>query len=160
MYRKILVPLDGSDHAALALAPAKEFARAFGATLLLIEVVPTGGAALAMATDVATGAMTDPAAITTDVAVREQAAEGYISAVAQQLAAEGIEAAYAVGRGDEGGSIIEAAEREQADLIVMATHQRGALGRLFRGSVADDVVRRARMPVLIIPPERDQDGED
>ncbi len=155
MYRKILVPLDGSDVAALALPPARAFARAFGATVLLLEVVPTGGAALALATDVASGAMTDPAAITGDVAVREQAAEGYVAAVAQELAAEGIDAAYAVGRGDESGGIIEASDREAVDLIIMATHQRGAIGRLFRGSVADDVVRRARMPVLIIPPVRD-----
>ena len=49
--------------------------------------------------------------------------------------------------GDAGESIVEAAEAEAADLIVVGTHERGAVGRLFLGSVSDHVVRHARCPV-------------
>ncbi|MER3631964.1 MAG: universal stress protein, partial [Blastocatellia bacterium] len=48
MFRKILVPLDGTDAAARALPYAAELARRFAATLLLVDVVPTRDATLAL----------------------------------------------------------------------------------------------------------------
>jgi len=56
--------------------------------------------------------------------------------------------------GDAGESIVEAAEAEAADLIVVGTHARGAVGRLFLGSVSDHVVRHARCPVMVVRPGR------
>jgi nucleotide-binding universal stress UspA family protein len=156
MFEKILVPLDGSDEAATALPVATALARQFGASILLLEMISTGGATLALAADVASGAMTDPGVIQTEVTAREQAAEGYISAVAESLAGEGLDVSYAVGRGSEGEGIAEAAAHEGVDLIVMATHARGTLGRLVFGSVTDDVIRHTTVPVLAIPPLRDE----
>lgn len=156
MFTKILVPLDGSDDAAAAVPVAAELARGFGASLLLVEMVPTGRATLALAADVASGAMTDPELINADVEAREQAAEGYVSAMAEQLAAQGLDVSYAVGRGSEEGGIVQAAHDEGVDLIVMATHARGPLGRLVFGSITDDVVRHTTIPVLAVPPPRDE----
>jgi nucleotide-binding universal stress UspA family protein len=119
--------------------------------------VRTTGASLALAADTASGAMTDPNVIATELEAHEQAAEGYVSAIAEQLAGEGLDVSYAVGQGGEGAGIAEAARREQVDLIVMATHARGALGRLVHGSVTDDVVRHTTVPVLTVPPKRDED---
>ena len=152
MFSTILVPLDGTDEAGAALPVAIDLARRCGATLLLLEMVPTRVATLALAADVASGAMTDPKVIDAEVTAREQAAEGYLSALAEQLAADGLDARYAVGTGGEGEGIIAAARREGADLIVMATHARGAVGRLVFGSVADHVTRHAHIPVLVVPP--------
>jgi len=56
--------------------------------------------------------------------------------------------------GDAGESIVEASEAETADLIVVGTHGRGAVGRLFLGSVSDHVVRHARCPVMVVRPTR------
>ena len=157
MFRRILVPLDGSDEAATAVPVAAELARRFGAAVLLLEMVPTAGASLALAADTASGAMTDPNVIATAVEAREQVAEGYVSAVAEQLAGQGLDVSYSVGQGSEGAGFAEAARRENVDLIVMATHARGALGRLVFGSVTDDVVRHTTVPVLTVPPKRDEE---
>jgi nucleotide-binding universal stress UspA family protein len=52
--------------------------------------------------------------------------------------------------GDPADAIIQAAEKEDADLIVMGTHGRTGLTRLLMGSVAEAVVRKAKCPVLTI----------
>jgi nucleotide-binding universal stress UspA family protein len=155
MFGRILVPLDGSDEAASAVPFAAELARRFGSTILLLEMVRTTGTTLALAADAASGAMTDPHVIATEAEAREQAAEGYVSAVAEQLAGQGLDVSYTVGEGREGAGIADAAKREKVDLIVMATHARGTLGRLVFGSVTDDVVRHTTIPVLAVPPKRD-----
>lgn len=51
-------------------------------------------------------------------------------------------------RGDPAGEIVETAEKEQVEMIVMGTHGRTGLKRLLMGSVAEAVVRRAKCPVL------------
>lgn len=152
MFRKILVPLDGSDEAAAALPLACGLARQFGASLLLLEMVPTTDATLGLVADAASGAMTDPTVFEEVVEAREQVAEGYISGVADQLSAEGLDVSFAVGTGSESKGIIEAARREGVDLIVMATHARTGLGRLVFGSVTDYVIRHVHIPVLVVPP--------
>ncbi len=66
------------------------------------------------------------------------------------LAAEGIKARSLLTVGVPADEIVRAAEREQADLIVLGTHGRGAVGRFFLGSVADRVVRAAPCPVVTV----------
>ena len=48
--------------------------------------------------------------------------------------------------------IVSAAEAERADMIVVGSHGRGAVGRLFLGSVSEHVVRNAPCPVLVVRP--------
>jgi len=48
-------------------------------------------------------------------------------------------------------AILDIAEREHVDLIMLATHGRGGIDRLMLGSVADRVVHHARCPVLLVP---------
>lgn len=151
MFTRLLVPLDGSDTSMAALPAAKAIARQFGASLLLLEMVPVRGANMALVTDVATGAMTDPNVIQTEVEVREQAAEGFVSAIAEELTGEGLEVSYATGVGDEDDGIIQAARDQRIDLIVMASHRRGFLSRLVSGSVTDDVIHHSTIPVLVVP---------
>lgn len=151
MFQRILVPLDGTDQAAAALPVATELARRFGAALLLLEMVPERREALGLAADVASGAMTDPNVFGAQVTAREAVAESYISAVAEQLTADGLDARFAIGTGDEDKGIIQAAIREQVDLIVMATQPRRGLGRLLFGSTTDDVVHHSPVPVLVVP---------
>jgi nucleotide-binding universal stress UspA family protein len=154
MFQKIVVPLDGTDAAARALPYAVELARRFGAALVLVDVVPTRDATLALAADIASGAMTDPALIAAEVSARETAARGYITAVAEDLTAQGLHVSTAVGRGEEGPGVVDVARREGADLIVMAAHGHGPLGRLVFGNVTEDVIHHSPVPVLVIPPGR------
>jgi nucleotide-binding universal stress UspA family protein len=62
-----------------------------------------------------------------------------------------------VAEGDSADAIIESARTVGADLIVMATHARRGLRRLFIGSVAEDVIRKCGIPVLVV---HSDDGGD
>jgi nucleotide-binding universal stress UspA family protein len=72
---------------------------------------------------------------------------------AQELVLRGqparVDVSVLVWTGDPGESIVSAAEAEAADLIVVGTHGRGTIGRLFLGSVSEYVMRNARCPVLV-----------
>jgi nucleotide-binding universal stress UspA family protein len=57
-------------------------------------------------------------------------------------------------------TIVERAKAEAVDLIIMATHGRGGLSRVFLGSVTERVVRNAPCPVLVIPPHLAKSDED
>ena len=150
MISTILVPLDGSDTAAAALPVAQEMAARFAARVHLVQVVDTGAASLALGANAAAGGLTDPSAITAEVHERVEIAKGYLSAVADQLAEQGVTASYEVQDGPAGQGIIEAAATAGAELIVMCSHGRTGLRRLVFGSVADHVVRHASTPVLVV----------
>lgn len=60
--------------------------------------------------------------------------------------------------GDPAREIVSLAERAKVDLIAMATHGRSALGRLALGSVAEEVVRRAPVPVMLMRPSQHAHG--
>ena len=75
-----------------------------------------------------------------------------VEGVVQRARAGGASAEGLTWDGDAGESIVEAAAAEHADLIVVGTHERGTVGRLFLGSVSDHVVRHARCPVMVVRP--------
>jgi len=75
-----------------------------------------------------------------------------VERVVQRARAAGATAAGLTWDGVAGEAIVEAAAAEHADLIVVGTHERGAVGRLFLGSVSDHVVRHARCPVMVVRP--------
>jgi nucleotide-binding universal stress UspA family protein len=142
-FRRILVPLDGSETAEAALAPAAELARLTGAELTLlraVEVLPIA------APD---GLVYTPP--TLDAALVERLvaeARRSLNRVAERLRAEGLTVATRVTAAEPAAAaILDAAG--QADLIVLATHGRSKVARFFLGSVADKVVRGAPCPVLV-----------
>jgi nucleotide-binding universal stress UspA family protein len=75
-----------------------------------------------------------------------------VERVVQRARAGGATAAGLTWDGDAGEAVVEAAAAEHADLIVVGTHARGAVGRLFLGSVSDHVVRHAGCPVMVVRP--------
>ncbi|HSW43743.1 MAG TPA: universal stress protein [Patescibacteria group bacterium] len=77
-----------------------------------------------------------------------------VEAIVQRARAGGATAIGLTWEGDAGESIVEASVAESADLIVVGTHERGTVGRLFLGSVSDYVVRHARCPVMVVRPAR------
>lgn len=145
MYERILVPLDGSKLAEVALPHAIAQAKQSGGTLLLLRALPPmTAAAVAEA-----AAYLDWERIRADVAAE---ARRYLEGVRARLAAENLNAQIEIVDGEPADAIIDAAERHGVDLIVMATHGRSGLGRWVLGSVADRVVRAAKAPVLLIRP--------
>jgi nucleotide-binding universal stress UspA family protein len=137
MIETILLPLDGSPLAERALAYATALARRSEAKIALVEAVRAH-----------TFPGVDPSDAQVEVTSR---AEAYLQSVVDRLAADGVHAEVHVCYDDPVHAILGAAARQRADLIVMSTHGRGGLSRMLYGSVADQILRHATIPVLLVP---------
>jgi nucleotide-binding universal stress UspA family protein len=134
MFKRILVPLDGSLLAERALPYALRLASASSAGLILVHVLDPGKApdfevyafVRALRESGRVPARTSPQAIEISALARE----AYPETVADEICATG--------------------ESYGADIIVMSTHGRGGLGRWLYGSTADQVLRTAHVPILLI----------
>jgi nucleotide-binding universal stress UspA family protein len=142
MYQRILAALDGSDLSEEVLPHVEALAKKFGSTVLLLRVHP-----LLSAGAVAAAPPQDP----TQVHRAElQAAESYLTAVAERLRARGCQVETELRTGSPAEEIIARAQATGADLIAMTTHGRGGLGRLVFGSVTSAVLPKAPCPMLVV----------
>ncbi|MBI3968672.1 MAG: universal stress protein [Chloroflexi bacterium] len=147
MYKNILVALDGSELAERALPHAEALAQQFGSTVTLVRASrPPSTIVTASAGDPMIGTV-DPAPIVQDE--RQEAME-YLVTTAKQLGSRGLPIVYEQPEAPPGEVIVQRARELGADLIAMTTHGRGGLGRVIFGSVADQVLRHAPCPVLIV----------
>ncbi len=141
MYRKILVPLDGSELAKKALDHAEELAKAYGAEIILLQVVhlmPMYGSP-----ELVTPLIVDDK--------QKEVAERYLTNLAEEMKARGHKVAAIVRTGQHVAvEIIDFAKERGVDLIVMCTHGRSGITRWVLGSVAHKVVTRAETPILLI----------
>jgi nucleotide-binding universal stress UspA family protein len=139
--RRILLPLDGSPRAEVALEEAARLARAFGAVLNLVQVVQWAAALVGTSTEFyATGGLDQGL---------ESAAQEYLAGVRRRLPAD-VTVEAQVLRGDAAGGILDHAAATGADLVVMSTHGRSGIARWELGSVADRIVRSSHLPVLLL----------
>ena len=136
MFKRILVPLDGSSLAEAVLPQVQELAKALGAELFLVR---------AAAAHVFPGV--DPTEEEVDVV---QKAEAYVAEVAGRLHDAGIPVHTAVRYGEAAEEILGHIGDNAVDLVAMSTHGRSGLSRLVLGSVAEQVVRHATVPVLLM----------
>jgi nucleotide-binding universal stress UspA family protein len=143
-FRRILVPLDGSDVAEEAIGPAAEMARIMDAGLTFLRVVEP---VPVVAPD---GLVYTPPALDTvlmDDLVDQ--AQKYVDHVAARWQGEGLAVETRVVVNElPTEAVFEAAKGH--DLIAIATHGRSRVARFFLGSVADKVVRGAACPVLVV----------
>ncbi|MBI5876314.1 MAG: universal stress protein [Chloroflexi bacterium] len=138
---RLLVPLDRSPLAERALPPATALALAFDAELLLYHVWDTSGYTF--------DASNDPAV---ERVMRDTYAysKQYMVDVTQRLAANGVHAHWQAESGDIAEHILNAADSQHADLIVMSTHGLSGVTRWMLGSIADRVLRHATKPLLLV----------
>jgi nucleotide-binding universal stress UspA family protein len=136
-YKTILCPLDFDENSLAALDGAVEIARHFGSNLILVHVLPLVLSA---------GEIPPLASMYED---QEKAARAKLDDIAQQKLA-GLKHELRVYVGDVIESVLNAQNEHRPDLLVMATHGRRGLARMFLGSVAEAVVRKATCPVLTI----------
>jgi nucleotide-binding universal stress UspA family protein len=80
-----------------------------------------------------------------------QEADNYLRTIADQLSSNGLRVLTTVRIGEAATEIVASARECDADVIAMMTHGRTALGRLLFGAVAEAVLRRAHVPVFIVP---------
>ena len=138
MFKKIVVPLDGSPLAEAVLPQVTDLAYALATEVLLLRV------AIAHAFPAGNPISLAEAEVRV---VRE--AEAYLAAVAGRLAREGVTVKTTVRYGQAAPEIIDHVAFEGADLVAMSTHGRSGLSRLVMGSVAEEVVRKVGVPVLL-----------
>jgi nucleotide-binding universal stress UspA family protein len=137
--RRILLATDLSPASEGATRQAIDLAHDLGASLLIVSVIDPdlrgapGGRVERM---------------DQRRAVREQAAQAVVVRGRQA----GIGVSFLVWEGEPGPAIVEAAESEGADMIVVGSHGRGRVGRFVLGSVSDHVIRNASAPVLVVRP--------
>jgi nucleotide-binding universal stress UspA family protein len=144
MYRSILVPLDGSAFAEQALPWGVSIARRAGARLDLVRVH-----VLYALRDVTAGWAPFNPVLESECKHDEQL---YLDATATMVSSMArVEVTSALLHGMTADGVLERLRDVQADLIVMTTHALGPVGRFFLGSVADELIRRAAAPVLLVP---------
>jgi nucleotide-binding universal stress UspA family protein len=152
MYKKILVPLDGSELAECTLAHVKAIASGCNVPEVIL---------LRIAEPVSSFVIGELAAANTKLATQVEQydekehktqAKQYVAQKADELKKEGIAAQPVVVSGNPADKILDYANENQVDLIIMSTHGRSGISRWAFGSVAEKVVRHATVPVLTISP--------
>lgn len=141
MYRKILVPLDGSKTAEGVLPHAKALAYSEGAQLILLTVA---------ANPALDYAFSDPGIAQRAEEEEQSRSKKYMAQVETDLKAAGFKVSVVLRVGAVADVILRTAEELQADVIAMSTHGRTGPARWLLGSVAERVVRSSKVPVMLI----------
>ncbi|HJW76493.1 MAG TPA: universal stress protein [Thermoleophilia bacterium] len=130
LYRRILVPLDGTDVDDAILDHVAELARLCGAEVVLLRVAHFH---------------------TRDTMAHEvEDAGAQLQHTAGELAERGLCVSTVIGRGEPVDVIVEKARQYAIDLIAMATHGHGRLPRMVYGSVAEQVRHKTNVPLLLV----------
>ncbi|HSJ31642.1 MAG TPA: universal stress protein [Longimicrobiales bacterium] len=147
MLKRIMVPVDGSGFAEYGLPPALALVRATGARLHLVMVHEPP-------------LMIERSLMGLEVleAQQKEMEEEYLTALFERLTEQGMNAERSVITGTPADALANFARRRDIDLIVMSTHGHGGLSRYWIGSVADGLIRRSRVPVLLFRPVEGASG--
>lgn len=140
-YKKILVPLDGSETSEAILPEIEKLASVSKANIALLYVVPI---------PIIPGGI-EPIVNyqpITDTLIKD--AEAYLRKIEKRLKGKGFTVESHLQEGNEAQRILEHAEGEDIDLIAMSTHGRSGVSRWLLGSVAEKVIRHANKPILLV----------
>lgn len=141
MYKKILVPLDGSELAKTALDQAEKLAKTFDAEIILFQVVPF--MPIYGSPELVTPLIVDEK--------QKEAAEKYLANLTEELKKRGLKTTAMVRTGQQVAvEIIDFAKESGVDLIMMCTHGRSGISRWVLGSIAHKVITRAETPILLV----------
>jgi nucleotide-binding universal stress UspA family protein len=141
MYSRILVTLENSSADETILAHVRKLVDFCHASVVLIHVADGWSARYGEALE-----------MRESEEMREDRV--YLERRRADLVAAGIKTDAVLAGGSPAKEIVAAAEREQVDLIAMATHGHGFVNDLIRGSVANEVRHLAKIPVLMVRAER------
>ena len=152
VYRKILVPLDGSKLAEQslkhALAIVKSDKPATVVLLSVVEPITPGWFSPPGAGRIMNGNLLEEL-----LEQKETEAKEYLAGLLTRLKNREINFQTVLTTGKAAEEIVEFAESHGIDIIIMSTRGRSGIGRWVMGSVTDQVMRSSRVPVLVIPPE-------
>jgi nucleotide-binding universal stress UspA family protein len=144
MYKKILVPLDGSLRAETILPHVEGLALSLNASVILLYVDETSDFAIER------DEVVDVNAYLEKRRKRIKNTQAYLQAIIDKWCSIDIDVQMRIGRGGVVACIIDTAKRESVDLVAMASHGQGGTERTFYGSVAVGVLNRIDRPLLLI----------
>lgn len=149
MYNRILVPMENREHQQPALDHARVLAQHAGATVILAWLVPV----VASGEQFFTQIQVEPGS---SGARRKEKGEAYLAKAIEIFQSGGIDivSRIVVTPQPPEQAIVDLAQEEEADLIIMATLPQSAVGRFLFGSVGDKVRRRSPIPVLFVNPSQ------
>jgi len=141
MFRTIVVPVDGSEPSNSAVSFALRMAAESGAQVTFAHAVETAKIV----------AMTSASSVAPQYALEAamDAGKEILAEALSQAQQAKVVATTELIEGDCVSSLLELADRAHADLIVVGSHGRSGLSRVLLGSVAEGILRRARVPVLV-----------
>jgi nucleotide-binding universal stress UspA family protein len=139
MLKKILAPTDFSEISATGVRYACQLAKDVGAELIILNVVVLDESNTVSKQDI------ERHKARLDNFVSEKVADASVGLKIRQL----------VNAGQPFGAIVDCAEKEGVDLIVMSSHGRSGLSRMLIGSVTDKILRGAPCPVLVVPVDKE-----
>jgi universal stress protein A len=135
MLKTILAPTDFSDLSANGVRYACQLARDMGAALIIFNVV----------------ALDESNAVNKrEIEQHKKRLEEFVAEKVAD-AGVGLKVRQMVDAGQPFGAIVDCAEKEGVDLIVMSSHGRSGLSRMLIGSVTDKILRGGSCPVLVVP---------
>jgi nucleotide-binding universal stress UspA family protein len=147
MYKKILVPLDGSPRSELILAHVEALALEFDAQVILLQVIEPDHSLM--------GPQDAHAEVNIELLrAKRLEIEGYLAGRRGEFRQKGVESKIIIELGPVVDTIIKVANQEAVDLIAMASHGRTGLERVFYGSVAAGVLQRVARPLLLVRARR------
>jgi nucleotide-binding universal stress UspA family protein len=148
MYKKILVPLDGSGFAECSLEHVKAVTSGSSASkIILFSVVEPLSTETVYALTIAGDDLLRKAEMDNQTEARN-----YIGKVKNKLAKSGLKVETVVIDGRAAEEILDYAKNNKVDLIVMSTHGKSGISRWFFGSVAQKVLQHSPIPILLIAP--------
>ncbi|MFN4257973.1 MAG: universal stress protein [Gemmataceae bacterium] len=156
VFRHILVPLDGSELSEQIIEPALALGELMTSEFTLLRVVkpvfppsyPMEGSSFGQVAQ----AIVDQVQVAQEKMVAD--ARAYLEKVGERFRAKSLKVqTHVIVEPKPALGILDALESPAIDCVALATHGRSGLARLFRGSVADKVIRGATVPVFVLRPE-------
>jgi nucleotide-binding universal stress UspA family protein len=145
---KIMLPLDNGSIHDFVFNYAKNLATAYKSIIAMLTVIPT--LSTLKGQQAATSSLL-PGTTAALLDIEEQAASEHLHTHVEEIKDAGLIATAEIVRGDPASEIVSAAERWNADLMLLATHRKSGMEAFWAGSVAPEIARKTKLPLLLIP---------
>jgi len=150
-FERILVALDGNPEHEAGYALTTDLAAELGAAVHLIQVVPTLSTLNVKHSATGTLLPTTTAAL---LEIDEDNAREYLEEKITGLLKAGVSVSAEVERGDPARQVVQSADTQNSQLIVLGTHGKSGMNAFWAGSVAPRIVEQTHRPILLVPVER------
>lgn len=150
MFRKILVPLDGSEHSLKALDEAAQLAKIFSGKITLINVYSVQPLMMGGSSESGYGAILTGAGVTVIIEAAQKSGNKILQDGEQRVSATGVEVDKMLVEGHTVQEIVRAASKGNFDLIVIGARGISHFREMLLGSVTDGVIHHAHCAVLVI----------